>query len=304
MWKRSHSKVFKSIERETIWHHWSDVNRWHEWVPNIEYCRLDKPFATGNHFTLKPKGGSVVTVELLDVQRGQKFTGCTRFFGATLYDTYEMNSDANGVRVTVTLKVTGPLGFLWRKLVAEKIEANLPKLMQNLIGLSTPQKQQKAKSQLGSIASKKVAPIISIASSKKSKPKLSSSASRKVTPIPTTSSATKGKSMSSSSTSKKVTPILSISPTTKGKTMSTASAVKKAKTKTSLSKPKKTVVKKSPAAVKKPKTKVSVTKPKKITAKTGTSTVKKSKTKVSASKTASKPKKTTAKKATSAVKKT
>jgi hypothetical protein len=100
---------------------------------------------TGNHFTLKPKDGSAVTVELLDVQKGHKFTGCTRFFGATLYDTHEMNMDANGARVTVTLKVTGPLGFLWRKLVAEKIEASLPKLMQNLIGLSSSSKKLKTK---------------------------------------------------------------------------------------------------------------------------------------------------------------
>ena len=81
MWKRSHSRVFKSVNKEAIWDCWTNVNNWHEWVPNIEYCRLDKPFVSGNHFTLKPKGARAVTVELVDVERGQKFTGCTRFFG-------------------------------------------------------------------------------------------------------------------------------------------------------------------------------------------------------------------------------
>lgn len=297
MWKRSHSRVFKSVEREAIWRRWSDVNSWHEWIPNIEYCQLDKPFETGNCFTLKPKGASAVTVELLDVQRGCKFTGCTRFFGATLYDTHEMNSDANGVRVTVTLKVTGPLGFLWRKLVAEKMEANLPKLMQNLVGLSSSPEQQKAKVQFSAIASKKVAPIISISSSKKSKSKLSSSLSKKATPVLSISSTTKGKTMPSTSTSKKITPITGTSPTTKGKTTSSTSAVKKAKAKTGALKAKKATTKASASTAKKAKSGTS--KPKKATTKAKTSTAKKLKPKSSASKA----KKATTKASTSKPKK-
>jgi hypothetical protein len=136
MWTSSCSKVFKSINKEAIWQRWSDVNTWHEWIPNIESCRLDKPFASGNSFTLKPKGSPEVTVKLLNVKREHTFTGCTRFFGATMYDIHEMHQDPQGIRLTVTLKVMGPLGFLWRKLVAEKIEANLPTLLKNLAGLA------------------------------------------------------------------------------------------------------------------------------------------------------------------------
>src|SRR3990167_4981268 len=132
MWTRSHSKVIKGVDKEKIWDRWSDVNRWHEWVPNVEYCRLDNSFQQGSEFILKPKGGSPVTVQLVSVENNHKFTGCTRFFGATMYDTHEMHKDPEGIRLTVTLKVTGPLGFLWRMLVAEKIANNLPTLLRNL----------------------------------------------------------------------------------------------------------------------------------------------------------------------------
>ncbi|MGV8947983.1 MAG: SRPBCC family protein [Candidatus Paracaedibacter sp.] len=275
MWKRSHSRVFKSTEREAIWKCWSDVNSWHEWIPNIECCRLDKPFVTGNHFTLKPKGGSEVTVELLDVQKGHKFTGCTRFFGATLYDTHEMNIDANGIRVTVTLKVTGPLGFLWRKLVAEKIEASLPKLMQNLISLSSSSEKQKTKDRLSSVASKKVTPILSISPTTKGKTMLSTSAVKKAKPTVSSSKPKKANTKATTATvKKKVKPATSAPKLKKVQTKASTSTVKKIKTSTpAVKKPKlttstlkpkkaKTKASTSPSALKKPKTKTSATKPK------------------------------------------
>lgn len=144
MWIRSHSKVMKSVNKEAIWSRWSDVNSWHEWIPNVEYCRLEKPFQTGSQFTLKPKGAPAVIVELIDVKKDQGFTGRTRFFGATMDDVYEMQQDSQGIRLTVTLKVTGPLGFLWRMLVAEKMLANLPALMNNLAGVISVPVPEKA----------------------------------------------------------------------------------------------------------------------------------------------------------------
>lgn len=135
MWTRSHSKLIKSVNPDEIWNRWADVNSWHEWVPNIEHGRLKKAFQAGSQFILKPKGRAAVTVQLAEVEREKRFTGRTRFFGATMYNTYEMQKDPEGTRLTVTVKVTGPLGFLWRMLVAEKIADNLPLLMRNLAGV-------------------------------------------------------------------------------------------------------------------------------------------------------------------------
>lgn len=295
MWKRSHSRVFKSIERETIWKCWSDVNSWHEWMPNIDYCRLDNSFVTGSHFTLKPKGGSAVTVELLDVQKGHKFTGRTRFFGATLYDTHEMKSDANGVRVTVTLKVTGPLGFLWRKLVAEKIEASLPKLMQNLISLSSSPEKQKAKARLSSAASKKVTPLLNISPTTKGKIMPSTSAVKKNIPTVTTSKPKKANTKAATATVKKAKPVASSPKLKKVKTKVATSTVKKIKTTTP--KPNKTKAKTGMSAVKKTKLTTSVPKAQKSKVKASPPASKKPK-----AKTVTSPKSKAVKKASTAKK--
>lgn len=206
MWARSHSKVIKSVNKEAIWDRWADVNNWHEWVPNIEYCRLEKPFQTGSQFTLKPKRASAVTVHLTEVEKGQKFTGCTRFFGATMYDTHEMHKDPEGVRLTVTLKVEGPLGFLWRMLVAEKIANNLPALVRNLANVvGAPALKDKPEMKLGAPASKKpkLQLVTSTPKEAKSKPSPSALKKAKVELIATTSKKTVSQSKSGATVPKK-----------------------------------------------------------------------------------------------------
>lgn len=317
MWSRSCSKVFKNVRKEAIWQRWADVNSWHEWIPNIESCRLDKPFVSGSDFTLKPKGSPAVTVQLLNVKKDHTFTGCTRFFGATMYDIYEMHQDPQGIRLTVTLKVTGPLGFLWRKLVAEKIEANLPMLLKNLASATSaglagsPEFKRPTLQTVQNTPSdhKPKLHIISSVSNKpkpkpkksKSKPKskISTSAIKKtnlllqsIQPGSTISNRKETKSMLTATKPKLSTPVTKKS---KPKPKSRTSALKKSKVRTAAN-----VSKKTTTAAKKPTAK-------KTTAKKTTVKKAKPKTKSSAIKKA-KPKKTTlaskkAKTKTSAAKK-
>lgn len=136
MWIHIYSKVFKDVNRQDIWRLWADINRWHTWNPGIDYCQLKEPFAKGSHFTLKPKNAPAVTLQLVDVEDGYRFTDCTTFFGAKMYGMHEIEETAKGVTLITTMKITGPLGFLWRKLVAEKIVAKIPKQTQALVDLA------------------------------------------------------------------------------------------------------------------------------------------------------------------------
>ena len=54
-------------------------------------------FIVGNHFTLKPKGVPAVKITLVEIDEGKKFTDCTRFFGAKMYDTHAMEETADGL---------------------------------------------------------------------------------------------------------------------------------------------------------------------------------------------------------------
>lgn len=133
MWIRTHSKVYQDVKKEDIWRIWVDVNNWSTWHGDLDYCKMEGPFAAGNHFILKPKGASAVRIELTEIEEGRKFTDCTTFFGAKMYDTHEMEETKEGLLLTNRLVVTGPLTFLWVKLVAQNVAATVPQDMDALV---------------------------------------------------------------------------------------------------------------------------------------------------------------------------
>ncbi len=136
MWTKTHTKIYQGVKKEAIWTIWADVNKWPEWHDDLDYCRLEGPFAVGNHFYLKPIGVKPVKIDLIDIEKGQHFTDCTSFFGAKMYDTHEMEETKDGLRLTNTIRVTGPLKWLWVKLVASKVAETVPQEMENLIKLA------------------------------------------------------------------------------------------------------------------------------------------------------------------------
>lgn len=135
MWIRSYAKVYQGIKKEDVWRIWTDVNHWTDWHDDLDYCKMDAPFAVRNFFMLKPKGAPAVKITLTEIIEGKKFTDCTRFFGAKMYDTHELEETPDGLRLTNTLWVTGPLKWLWIKLVAKNVADSVPSENQALVDL-------------------------------------------------------------------------------------------------------------------------------------------------------------------------
>ena len=133
MWKKVYSRTFQGVEREKIWDMWTDVNNWPSWHGDLDYCTLEGDFEVGNHFMLKPKGVSPVKIIITEIKPGYSFTDCTRFFGAKMYDTHAMEETADGLILTNTLVVTGPLRWLWIKLVAQHVANTVPEEMEALV---------------------------------------------------------------------------------------------------------------------------------------------------------------------------
>jgi uncharacterized protein YndB with AHSA1/START domain len=137
MWTRTHSKTVTDVSAQQLWNVWTDVNQWHTWQPDIERATLDGPFEQGNTFTLKPAGASPVKIELVTVEPGKRFTDLTRFPGARMYGDHEFVQQGNALEIRTTMRVEGPLGFLWRKLVAEAIVNSMPQQTDQLLARAT-----------------------------------------------------------------------------------------------------------------------------------------------------------------------
>lgn len=133
MWTRTYSKTFKNIKREDVWSLWADVERWPTWHGDLDYCKLVGDFAVGNYFILKPKGVRPVKIVLTELNEGYSFTDCTSFLGAKMYDTHAMEETDKGLRLTNTLVVTGPMKWLWIKLVAQNVANTVPQEIESLV---------------------------------------------------------------------------------------------------------------------------------------------------------------------------
>ena len=116
-----------------IWDVWTDVNRWAEWQPDLERARIERPFRAGTHFTLRPKGGPNVKVELLTVEPGVRYVDVTRFPLATMTGSHELIANGEQLEIRTTMTVKGPLAFLWVRLVARGIVSGLPQQTRALI---------------------------------------------------------------------------------------------------------------------------------------------------------------------------
>jgi len=133
MWTKSHSIVTKEVSKEQMWRLFADVNNWHKWDKGIEFAKIEGNFEKGNYFTLRPKGGPNVKVELLETVENHRFLDVTNFPLAKMYDLHTFKDSVDGLKVTNTITVKGILGFLWVKIVAQKIADALPTDMQEQI---------------------------------------------------------------------------------------------------------------------------------------------------------------------------
>jgi DNA-binding MarR family transcriptional regulator len=135
MWKQTYSKVFDDISKEIIWKVWRDVNNWQKWHTDIQQCSINTPFLAGGHFTLKPKLGPATKATITAAEKNESFTYCISFLGGKMFTTHEMAETSNGLKLTTTITVTGPLRFLWRKLHAKKIANAMPEQTQSLVNI-------------------------------------------------------------------------------------------------------------------------------------------------------------------------
>ena len=129
MWTRSHVVITKEVTKEQMWKLFSDVNNWQTWDESIEFAHLEGKFEQGNFFVFQPKGGPKIKLKILEAIENYKFVDLTTFPFAKMYGDHTFEETPEGLKLTTTMKVEGFLGFLWKKLVAQKIVDDLPKDM-------------------------------------------------------------------------------------------------------------------------------------------------------------------------------
>ena len=140
MWVKTHSITVAGIEPQQIWKIWSDINNRPQWDLDTEWAELNGPFEKGAVFRFKPKGGPKLSMTITECIPNQRFTDCFKIPFARLYGSHYMESTSEGLKITTTIKVVGLLGWLLRKIVAEKVAAEVPEQTAMLIKIASGMK--------------------------------------------------------------------------------------------------------------------------------------------------------------------
>lgn len=130
MWSKSYSVVTNEVTKEQMWKLFSNVDNWAQWDKSVEMAKLIGKFETGGSFLFQPKGGPKLTIAIKEATENKNFTDCTSFPLAKMYGEHLFEETPQGLKLTTTMSVKGPLGFLWRKIVAQKIVDTLSEDMQ------------------------------------------------------------------------------------------------------------------------------------------------------------------------------
>lgn len=136
MWIKSHSTTVSGIEPSQIWAIWSDIKKRPLWDLDTEWADMKGPFEKGAKFQFKPKGGPRLSMKITECIPNQRFTDCFKIPFARMYGIHHMEKTEEGLRITTSIKVVGPLGWLLRKIVAEKVAAEVPEQTEALIKLT------------------------------------------------------------------------------------------------------------------------------------------------------------------------
>ncbi|MEU2042211.1 SRPBCC family protein [Nocardia niwae] len=114
---------------------WADMPTWPEWNTDIEWARLDGPFAEGVTGTLRPKGGPnirFVVARLTD----REFVDVSRLLGARLTFAHEITVAEGGTTVTVTVSIDGPLRWLWTRILGAGSAASVQPDLDALVAVA------------------------------------------------------------------------------------------------------------------------------------------------------------------------
>lgn len=140
MWQQSYTTTVQGIKPEQIWAIWADIPNRPAWDTDTQWAKANGPFANGTIITFKPKDWfKSVNMTIVECIPHKMFTDHTTFFLAELFGKHEMITTDQGLVLTTTITITGPLTGLWRRIVGQDIVDTLPEQTQQLIALAQSQ---------------------------------------------------------------------------------------------------------------------------------------------------------------------
>ncbi|EKE43951.1 hypothetical protein OCGS_1932 [Oceaniovalibus guishaninsula JLT2003] len=117
---------------EAVFVLYADVPSWTEWDSQTEDVSLPSGLTQGSAGWLKPCKGPKARIEVTQVRPGRSFTVESRLPFCRMVFGHDLQDDGVQTEATHWVRFTGPLAFLFRRVIGTGIDATLP---DTLLGL-------------------------------------------------------------------------------------------------------------------------------------------------------------------------
>ncbi len=98
----------------------ADINNWKTWDDGLEYTTIAVSPQAGADFVLKPKGGPKTRMSIERFSRPAIFSDVAHLPLGKMRTTHEFSTVGGRTIIRLTVDVWGVLGFLWRRVIAQK----------------------------------------------------------------------------------------------------------------------------------------------------------------------------------------
>lgn len=109
-----------------LWPVLADIAAWPESDHNIERLDITEPPAPGVRFTLKPRAGPRLSMQVAEFTPPVRYADICRLPLARMITVHELQPHATGTRIVVSLRFEGPLGWVWGRLIGQQHAQGLP----------------------------------------------------------------------------------------------------------------------------------------------------------------------------------
>lgn len=116
---------------DIVWEYLTDVGSWPRWDTELVSAQLDGNFRRGASGKMVPKSGPNLSFELTKVVEGRSYVVVTPLYFGAIEMKRSVDSSKEGTVFTDDIRFTGPLGWLYGRVLGRGFRGVLPEVMQN-----------------------------------------------------------------------------------------------------------------------------------------------------------------------------
>ncbi len=122
MYKKEKIITIKGATIEELWDTHADIKNWAKWQQDISWTKVESDIVKkGTKFSLKPKNGLKVNLEIITFNKPKQFTDVSYLPLAKMYTSTFMENTKDGVAIKLVIEMKGFLTFLWKNVIAKDI---------------------------------------------------------------------------------------------------------------------------------------------------------------------------------------